>query len=69
MATEMLVMAMTRMLSGVCTAGFTCERDPVSHLCWLRPVKEFGTLLRGDLTYSSGQVIMVDGGYSVERLL
>jgi len=60
MATEMLVMAMTRMLSGVCTAGFTCERDPVSHLCWLRPVKEFDTLLLGDLTDDQGRVIQMD---------
>ena len=31
-AQEVLILAMTRMLSGVCTAGFTREPDPISHL-------------------------------------
>jgi hypothetical protein len=56
-AQEILVMVMTRMLSGVCTAGFTRQRDPVSHLRWIRPVKERGTLLLGDLTDGDGRVI------------
>jgi NAD(P)-dependent dehydrogenase (short-subunit alcohol dehydrogenase family) len=30
--------------------------------------KAAAALVRGDLAYSTGQVIMVDGGYSVERL-
>jgi 3-oxoacyl-[acyl-carrier protein] reductase len=30
--------------------------------------KAAASLVRGDLAYSTGQVIMVDGGYSVERL-
>ncbi len=37
---EILVMAVTRMLTGYCVAGFTREPDPVSGLRWLRPVKE-----------------------------
>jgi hypothetical protein len=57
---EILVMAMTRMLSGVCTAGFTRERDPVSHLRWVRPVKERDSLLLGDLTDADGRVIQCD---------
>ena len=31
---EVLIMAVTRMLSGVCTAGFTREPDPKSDLRW-----------------------------------
>lgn len=54
---EILILAMTRMLSGVCTAGFSRKADPVSHLCWVRPVKEHGSLLLGDLTDAEGRVI------------
>ncbi len=56
-AQEILIMAMTRMLSGVCTAGFTCHKDPKSRLRWIRPVKERGSLLLGDLTDAEGRVI------------
>jgi hypothetical protein len=56
-AQEVLILAVTRMLSGVCTAGFTLERHPVSHLCWVRPVKEHATLLLGDLTDADGRVV------------
>lgn len=56
-ACEVLIMAMTRMLSGVCTAGFTLRPHPSSHYAWLRPVKEYGTLLLGDLTDSQGRVV------------
>jgi hypothetical protein len=58
-AQEVLILAMTRMLSGVCTAGFTRQSDPVSHLRWVRPVKEHGSLLLGDLTDADGQVIQL----------
>jgi hypothetical protein len=56
-AQQVLVMAMTHMLSGVCTAGFSRQKDPVSHLRWIRPVKERGTILLGDLTDGDGRVI------------
>jgi hypothetical protein len=48
------------MLSGVCTAGFTLEPDPVSRLRWVRPVKEHDTLLLGDLMDVDGRVIQLD---------
>jgi hypothetical protein len=48
---------MTKMLSGICTAGFTTELDPVSGLKWVRPVKEHGTLLLGDMTDADGRVV------------
>jgi hypothetical protein len=53
---EMLVMAMTRMRSGVCTAGLLRQRDERSGLRWVRPVKEHGVLLLGDVTTVEGQV-------------
>jgi hypothetical protein len=58
---EVLVMAMTKMLTGVCTAGFSREPDPASglRLRWVRPVKEHGSLLLGDLTDVDGRVIQI----------
>ena len=55
--TEMLILAMTKMLSGICTAGMTLEPDPVTGLRWVRPVREFGTLLPGDTTDTDGRLI------------
>jgi len=52
--TEVLILAMTRMLSGVCTAGMTRQPDETTGLRWVRPVKDFGTLLLGDLTARYG---------------
>lgn len=46
---EILVLAMTRMLSGICTAGFTCKPDAPTDLCWVRPVRDFDTVLPGDI--------------------
>jgi len=54
---EVLILAVTKMLSGVCTAGMTTKRIPVTGLKWVRPVKDFGTLLLGDLTDQRGTVI------------
>ncbi len=54
---EILIMAVTRMLSGYCVAGFTREPDPVSGLRWLRPVKEHDSLLAGDITTAEGKLI------------
>lgn len=54
---DVLILAMTKMLSGICTAGFTTEPDPISGLKWVRPVKEHGTLLLGDMTDVEGRVV------------
>ena len=54
---EVLILAMTKMLSGICTAGFTREPDPVTGLRWVRPVREFDTLLPGDMTDASGRLV------------
>lgn len=54
---EVLILAMTEMLSGICTAGFTREPDPVTGLRWVRPVREFDTLLPGDMTDANGHLV------------
>ena len=41
-----VVLAVTKMLSGMCTGGISLTSEK-----WVRPVKEFGTVLPGDLTY------------------
>jgi hypothetical protein len=48
---------MTKMLSGICTAGVTHESDPVAGLHWVRPVREFDTPLLGDVTDISGRLV------------
>ena len=53
---EVLILAMTKMLSGICTAGFTYQPDPVTGLRWVRPVREFDTLLPGDMTDADGRL-------------
>jgi len=54
---EVLILAMSKMLSGVCTAGLTREPDPVTGLHWVRPVREFDTLQPGDLTDANGHLM------------
>ncbi len=55
--TEVLMLAVTRMLGGVCIAGVTTEPDPVSGLRWVRPVREHGHVLLGDITTAEGAVL------------
>lgn len=57
---EILILAMTRMKSGICTAGIVVEQHPESVHAWVRPVKEFGSLLLGDMTTDDGQVVRVN---------
>jgi hypothetical protein len=63
---EVLIMAVTKMLSGVCTAGFVNQSHPASGLAWVRPVKEFGTLLVGDLTDAAGRLIRLGDVVTLE---
>ncbi len=51
---EVLILALTRMLSGICTAGFIQEPDPVTGLKWVRPVKSFDTVLAEDMAGPDG---------------
>jgi hypothetical protein len=46
------VLAVTKMLSGMCTGGVSLASGT-----WVRPVKQFGTLLLGDLTYQDRTVM------------
>jgi hypothetical protein len=55
--TEILIMAMTHMRSGICTAGFIHDPQSPGRLHWVRPVKEHGTLLIGDMTTARGEVV------------
>lgn len=51
---EVLILALTQMRSGICVAGFTREPDPVTGLRWVRPVRDFDTVLPGDMTDAEG---------------
>ncbi len=54
---EVLVLAMTKMLSGICTAGFIREQDEVTGLRWVRPVRDFDTVQPGDMTDVDGRLV------------
>lgn len=54
---EVLILAMTKMLSGICTAGFTREPHPLTGLRWVRPVRSFGALLPGDMADAQGRLV------------
>jgi len=54
---EVLILAMTKMKSGICTAGFTTERAPVTGLRWVRPTREFDTVLPEDMMDADGRLI------------
>lgn len=54
---EVLMLAVTKMRAGVCIAGMTAEPDPVTGLRWVRPEREFGHVLLGDITTAEGSVL------------
>ena len=54
---EVLLLAVTKMLSGVCLAGMTAEADRVTGLRWVRPVREYGNVLLGDIATAEGRVL------------
>jgi hypothetical protein len=56
-AQEILILAVTQMLGGVCIAGMSTEGDPATGLRWIRPVREFEHVLLGDVTAVDGTVI------------
>ncbi|MDO8589581.1 MAG: hypothetical protein Q7T82_21360 [Armatimonadota bacterium] len=49
MKDQIVVLAVTKMLSGMCLGGISLTSGE-----WIRPVKQFGTILPGDLTYPDG---------------
>jgi hypothetical protein len=54
---EVLLLAVTKMLAGVCVAGMSTQRDMLTGLRWVRPVREHGNLLLGDITTADGRVL------------
>ena len=56
---EVLIMAMTRMRTGICTAGFMADDQAASGLTWVRPVKDHGSLLVGDMADATGRIVQV----------
>jgi hypothetical protein len=49
MKTALVILAVTAMRTGVCIAGVRQDAPSV----WVRPVREFGTVTLGDITYPS----------------
>jgi hypothetical protein len=54
---ETLMLAVTKMHGGVCVAGMTTDPDPITGLRWVRPTREFGHVLLGDITTRDGRVL------------
>jgi len=54
---ETLILAVTRMHGGVCVAGMVTEPDPITGLRWVRPARDFGHVLLGDITTVEGPVL------------
>jgi hypothetical protein len=54
---EVLILAVTRMLGGVCIAGVTAEPYPVTGLRWVRPIREHGHVLLGDISTADGPTL------------
>lgn len=52
MAERVAVLAVTKMLSGICIGGILPGTGK-----WVRPVKDFGTILLGDITYKDKTVM------------
>src|SRR5690348_12816073 len=51
MKATLVMLAVTLMKTGVCIAGVRREAPDQ----WVRPVRDFGTVLLGDITYPPGQ--------------
>jgi hypothetical protein len=54
---ELLILAVTKMLGGVCIAGMSKQPDSITGLCWVRPIREHGHVLLGDITTRKGKVL------------
>ncbi|MBN1262352.1 MAG: hypothetical protein JXB35_16855 [Anaerolineae bacterium] len=54
---DVLILALTKMKSGICTAGFTGDRCTVTGLQWVRPTREFGAVLLEDMMDTEGRLI------------
>jgi hypothetical protein len=54
---EILMLAVTKMLGGVCIAGMTSQPDPITGLCWVRPTRDYGHVLLGDICTTDDTVL------------
>ena len=54
---DVLILALTKMKSGICTAGFTAEPAPVTGLRWVRPTRDFGVVLPEDMVDATDRLI------------
>lgn len=54
---KVLMLAVTKMLGGVCIAGMTTDPDPISGLRWVRPVCDHRHVLLGDITSAQGKIL------------
>jgi hypothetical protein len=54
---EVLILAVTKMLGGVCIAGMTAEPDSITGLRWVRPIREHSHVLLGDITTPDNTVL------------
>jgi hypothetical protein len=54
---EVLLLAVTKMKGGACIAGMTTDPDAVTGLSWVRPTREHGHVLLGDITTPAGEVL------------
>lgn len=52
-----LILAVAKTFDSVSVAGMTTEPDPVTGLCWVRPVREHGHIRVDALTTADGQVL------------
>jgi hypothetical protein len=54
---EILLLAVTKMQGGVCIAGMSTTPHTVTGLEWVRPTREYGHVLLGDITTAHGAVL------------
>ena len=53
---EVLVLAMTKMRAGICTAGVVSDHEGTHGVRWVRPVRDFGSVRLGDMTCAGGRL-------------
>lgn len=56
-STEVLILAVAKMLGGICIAGMTAEPKPITGLRWVRPTCEDRHLQLSDITTPDHQVL------------
>ena len=54
---QIVILAMTYMKTGICTAGILLDGSSGPANWWVRPVKKFGSLVTSDMTEAAGTVV------------